>query len=75
MKTLMLASMASLVLAFSPISFAWGSCGFGGGCGDGYGCNPFVNSCQCTDPLCGTVDTNCLSTSACCQAFGNVGAR
>ncbi|HEX4044962.1 MAG TPA: hypothetical protein VHZ76_04780 [Gammaproteobacteria bacterium] len=34
--------------------------------------------CQCTDPGCKLLDTfhsSCLTTSRCCEAFGNIGAR
>jgi hypothetical protein len=75
MKVMMSAVICCLALATSGYSFAWSddTCSQGD-CGSS-ACNPYVNQCQCTDPLCGSYDMNCLSTGACCEAFGNVGAR
>lgn len=76
MKSFILVMTGCLSLFLSTGSFAWfddsdcaqGNCGVSS-------CNPYVSNCQCTDPLCGSYDMNCLSTGACCEAFGNVGAR
>ncbi len=76
MKAMIVAVIGCISIMMSGMSFAWGeesSCA-SGDCG-GSSCNPYVSSCQCTDPLCGSYDMNCLSTGACCEAFGNVGAR
>jgi len=34
----------------------------------------YTSTCQCTDPGCNGSNT-CISRSACCEAFGNVGGR
>jgi hypothetical protein len=51
----------------------------GGGCGsDQTGdATDYTSRCQCAaDPNCAKrVDTDCISECACCQAFGNIGAR
>jgi hypothetical protein len=56
-------------------SYSFASCG---GSGDSYdGSDYYTSRCQCaSDPNCAKrVDTDCISESACCQAFGNIGAR
>lgn len=49
-----------------------GGCQQSGNCG---GASEYENVCQCTDPVCNSVDRGCLSKAECCEAFGNVGAR
>lgn len=65
----------AVVIGFLSIlvsGFTYGDCGscFGGACDEN------ESYCQCTDPGCNNPwDTDCLSRSACCEAFGNVGGR
>lgn len=59
-------------------SYSFANCGgLGGDCGSDNFCNvnEYDNTCQCTDPVCHSVDKGCLSTGECCEAFGNIGAR
>lgn len=68
-----LAIMIGCLLLFIS-SYSFGDCD-NGNCGDGY-CDENQSYCQCTDPACNSPwDSNCLSRGACCEAFGNVGAR
>lgn len=55
-------------------SYTFASCG---GSDSDYDEDGYTSRCQCAgDPNCGKrVDTDCISESACCQAFGNIGAR
>ena len=71
----------TLLLCSTAVFASWNDYGCqGSGCGYGAytSCNPLESNCQCTDPACGptqSYDTNCISRSACCEAFGNMGAR
>lgn len=75
MKATVLIVIGCLTIFFGGYSFASGCGDSTGGCGGG-GCNPFETSCQCTDPTCNNPwDSDCISRSYCCEAFGNVGGR
>lgn len=72
---LMKAKLAIIIgcLSIAMSGYIHADCG-NGNCDGGY-CDESQTPCQCTDPGCNDPwDTNCLSRSACCQAFGNVGA-
>lgn len=70
MKAAILTFIGCSVFLMSEYSLA--SCG---SCGSSF-CNPYETNCQCTDPACNNPwDSDCISRAACCEAFGNIGAR
>lgn len=80
----MKARFVAACIIFLISSYSFGACGGDTGltsCGGGGGSgscsqDPYVNTCQCTDPACTrSYGHECLSQSECCEAFGNVGAR
>ena len=74
MRTGFLTLLACLLLSMSHMVVAYPDC-YQDNCGP-VACNPYESNCQCTDPACSRPwDSDCISRAACCEAFGNVGAR
>lgn len=71
-------SLGIIICLFGMLLSGAVSAGCGSSAEEEYDSSSYYTSrCQCAaDPNCAKrVDTDCISESECCQAFGNIGAR